>query len=157
MPSRRVIVDTSPLIALDRIGKLWVLPKLYGTLVRPRSVLDEILDGGSVHGASELLLNAAWLITEDDPREKAFRKELGSGETAAITLAYLTKANLIVLDDLAARLVAASLGLKVTGTLGVLSAAHHRGLIADLSIVLDDLQASGFRIAPELLDRLRSP
>jgi len=156
MPSLRVIVNTSPLIALDTIGKLWILPKLFGTLVRPRSVLDEILAGRTVHSTSVELLDAEWLLTEEDPREKAFRKELGAGETAAITLAYLTRADLIVLDDLAARRVASGLDLRVTGTLGLLLAAHRQGLITNLSMALEDLQSSGFHVAPELLVPLLS-
>jgi hypothetical protein len=61
----RVVVNSSPLIALERIGSLDVLKSLYGTVVRPQSVLDE----------------------------------LGAGETAAITLAYKTAADLVILDD----------------------------------------------------------
>ena len=49
-------------------------------------MLDEILAGQAVHGTSEELLGAEWLITEEDPGEKVFRKELGPGETAAIQL-----------------------------------------------------------------------
>lgn len=38
----RVVVNTSPLIALDRIGQLGLLKSLYGQVLRPQSVLDEL-------------------------------------------------------------------------------------------------------------------
>ena len=62
----------------------------------------------------------------------ALRKELGAGETAAITLAHASGADLVILDDLQARLVAEGLGLKVTGTLGILVAAKQKELLRDL-------------------------
>lgn len=80
----------------------------------------------------------------------AFRRELGSGETAAITLAYLTKADVVVLDDLQARLVARQLGLRLTGTLGILLASRAAGLIDDLPKEITQLENSGFRVAPQL-------
>jgi len=66
----------------------------------------------------------------------------------------MTQADLVVLDDLQARLVAAGLGLRVTGTLGILAAAHRRALLADLAAALNALQQAGFRVTPELITRM---
>jgi predicted nucleic acid-binding protein len=43
----RVIVNTSPLIALERIGQLDLLKRMYGVIVRPQSVLDELTQVGA--------------------------------------------------------------------------------------------------------------
>jgi hypothetical protein len=48
----RVVADTSVFIVLDRIGHLDVLPRLFGSVVRPRSVLDELLAGDAGHPPS---------------------------------------------------------------------------------------------------------
>lgn len=149
----RVIVNTSPLVVLGRIGHLHLLPALFTRLVRPESVLVELEAGRGKYGIPAELENPPWLATEPDPALMQLRKELGNGETAAITLAFQTQADLIILDDLAARLVAQELSLKVTGTLGVLLAAQQRGLITDMPVVFKALEAADFRVPAELRDR----
>jgi uncharacterized protein len=146
-----VIVNTSPLVALDRIGQLDILPRLFGEITRPQSVVDELTAGHSVYGGSDALYNASWLQTVEDPPEMVLRKELGAGETAVIALALKTQADLVILDDLAARNVAAELGLNVTGTLGVLLAAHKKGNLPDLQGAVSELKASGFRISDAVI------
>ncbi|MCX7045591.1 MAG: DUF3368 domain-containing protein [Candidatus Sumerlaeota bacterium] len=153
----RVIANTSPLIALDRIGCLFILKKMYGIIVRPQSVLDEIKDGIPTHPTSSELLNADWIVTEPDPDEVILRRELGAGETAAIMLAIKTAADLVILDDMQARIVANGLGLKITGTLGVLAAAAAEGVLPDFSEALDNLQRAGFRLPPVIPGDPRFP
>ena len=92
--------------------------------------------------------------TEPDPLEMALRKELGAGETAAITLAYKSHADLVILDDLQARLVACAMGLRITGTLGVLLAANHKSLLPDIVPAIQKLQQCGFRISDTLLQKM---
>lgn len=150
----RVIADTSPLIALDRIGQLSLLPELFGGIVRPQSVLDELRAGHTKYEFSEDLESAEWIVTEPDPEDAILRQELGAGETAVIALALHTSADLVILDDLRARLVAESLGLKITGTLGVLLAAHRKGALRDLRQTVGQLIESGFRLSPEVLEFL---
>lgn len=149
----RVIVNTSPLIALSRIERMDLLRDLYKQVVCPRSVLEEIEAGAKQGHAADMAL-PPWVFVEPDPPEMAFRRELGAGESAVLSLARLTKADLVVLDDLQARLVAADLGLRTTGTLGILVAAQHRGLIPSARDEAKKLQAAGFRIHPTLIDAI---
>jgi uncharacterized protein len=142
----RVVVNTSPFIALDRIGQLDLLKTLYGTIVRPQSVLDELLAGEARYPLSNTLRQAEWIVTEPDPPEITLRRDLGPGETAVIALALDTDADLVILDDLQARLLAATLNLRLTGTLGVLIAAHQLGLLPDVKGALTDLLHAGFRV-----------
>lgn len=152
----RVIVNTSPLIALERIGQLHLLKQLYSSVVRPQSVLDEIEAGREHHDISSELVDSDWILTEPDPPEMVLRKELGKGETAAIALAAKTKADLIILDDFAARLVAQGIDLAVTGTLGVLRASHRLGYIEDMKGCLTSLNEAGFYLSQEILKALES-
>lgn len=64
MPKRRsmlVVINTSPLIALDRIGRLDLLRALYGNVVRPQSVMNELAAGAKTYGLSPLLRDATWI------------------------------------------------------------------------------------------------
>lgn len=40
---RRVIANTTPLIALANIDRLELLHELYGTIIVPQAVVDEII------------------------------------------------------------------------------------------------------------------
>jgi hypothetical protein len=84
------------------------------------------------------------------------QKELGAGETAAIALAVRESADLVLLDDLAARLVAAELRLNVIGTLGILLAAYSKGMVKSAHDCALDLERSGFRVSKQLLDAIKS-
>jgi uncharacterized protein len=56
----------------------------------------------------------------------------------------------MLLDEREGRKVAKSLGLKVTGILGILLRAKKLGEFESLQLVIDDLiNKAGFRIAPE--------
>lgn len=85
--------------------------------------------------------------TVDDPTEAVLRKELGAGETAAIVLAKKLNADLVILDDIAARNVAVNLDLPVSGTLGVLAAAFRKGYLPSLESAVDELEKCGFRMS----------
>ena len=77
-------------------------------------------------------------------------ESLHSGEREAILLAEELKADLIILDEKAARQIARERGLNLTGLLGILEIAATRQLI-DLSAVLGRLQPTTFRASPRLL------
>jgi predicted nucleic acid-binding protein len=50
------------------------------------------------------------------------------------------------LDDLQARLVASGLGLNLTGTIGILLAAHRKGLLPDIKAAFCRLAEAGFHL-----------
>jgi len=77
-------------------------------------------------------------------------EKLQAGEQAAILLAESMKADIILLDEKAARRLAADRGLRVTGILGVLGESSTRGLVA-LAPAIDRLRMTSFRSSPALL------
>jgi len=78
---------------------------------------------------------------------------LDEGETEALALAELLKADLILMNDRAGVTAARAEGFKVMGRLGVLDLAASRGL-ADLAVTLARLKATNFRARPGLFDAL---
>lgn len=58
--------------------------------------------------------------------------QLDEGESEAITLAIQERAEVVLLDDSLARLVARRLGLQVTGVVGVLIRAKREAKIISL-------------------------
>ena len=74
--------------------------------------------------------------------------DLGPGEAEVLMLALESQGTTVVLDDRLARRVAETLGLALTGTLGLLLDAKRAGLIRAVGPLVDQLQSLGFRLAP---------
>ena len=75
--------------------------------------------------------------------------DLGPGETEVLALALETEDPLVIMDDGPARRMAETLGIKLTGTLGLLIDAKRSGLIPAVAPVLDQLEALRFRLAAQ--------
>ncbi|WP_243146833.1 DUF3368 domain-containing protein [Scytonema sp. UIC 10036] len=80
-------------------------------------------------------------------------EKLVPGEREAILLAEQIKAELVILDDKAARRIAMERGLKIIGLLGIVKDAASSGLL-DLTTTFERLQEAGFWVAPNLLEQL---
>jgi predicted nucleic acid-binding protein len=92
-----------------------------------------------------------WVTVHDNPSTvlPPYSK-LQGGEQAAILLAEALEADIILIDENAARRVATERGLRVTGTLGVLGEASTLGLV-DLTNAIERLRGTNFRYSPALL------
>ncbi|MDR2773701.1 MAG: DUF3368 domain-containing protein [Tannerella sp.] len=146
MPEMIVIADTSCLIVLSRIEALSLLRQLYRRVVITEEISDEY---------GEPL--PAWIEVMpvvDKKYQYLLERILDKGESSAIALAVTLENTLLILDDLKGRKEAKRLGFKVTGTLGVLFSAKQKGLISALKPCIEQLQATGFRIAPSIVEEL---
>jgi hypothetical protein len=125
-----VVSNSSPIISLATIGLLDLLQKLYGDVHLPDAVYNEIvLQGTGRPGASEVQTQP-WFQRHrvtDTGLVALLRQDLGEGEAEAIALALELKADLVLIDDLAARGAAAPLGVRFTGSMGVLLEARAAG------------------------------
>lgn len=142
-----VVADSSCLIALARSGQLEVLQALFGRIVIPAAVYDEVVNQGAGRPGSREVAQAEWIVTEqvqDKLAVQALRLTLGRGESEAMVLAAETTARLLILDDWRARQSAISMGLPIVGTLAVLNRAAEKGLIADMAASLELLRQAGF-------------
>lgn len=150
----KVIVNTTPLIALCRTGNLDILQKLYGGIIIPQAVYDEITVKADFI-AEQIKAAADWIQVKRIQNETAkimFRTQLHDGEVEVMILAYEMKADTVIIDDLNAKKHAKYLGLPVTGTLGVLIRAKQGGYIPALRPVLEKLVEENIYIKPSLID-----
>ncbi len=153
---RVVLSDTSPLRYLVLIGESDVLRALYGRILIPRSVADELNQPNTPNMVREWISQPpTWLeivptANNADPLLLTF---LDRGERDAILLALELKADLLLMDDREGVEEAVRLGLVVTGTIGVLDRAADKGLL-DLADAFGRLQTTNFRVSPALLDRI---
>jgi len=142
---RVVISDTSPLHSLVLIGHVELLPGLYTEVLIPEAVADELRRPATPEPVRRWIADPPqWLQVVPLTALPSFRPldRLDRGEHDAILLALHLKADLVLMDDREGAEEARSLGLSVTGTLGILDRAAERGLIElspDCSPVSDQL------------------
>ncbi len=147
----KVVSNTSPINYLVLIGAADVLHQLFDLIWIPDRVRRELSDANAPALVRSWITDPPdWLhVDEVSAHELPQLTGLHPGERDAILLAEILQADLIILDDQPARAVAAERGLKVTGTLGVLSDAGTRGLI-EIPGAVDRLPRTTFRAKPSL-------
>ncbi len=147
-----VVADTSVLCYLVLIEQIELLPRLFGQIVIPQAVYEELRAEGAPAQLQECMRRLpTWLeIYSLTAIGDITLESLHSGEREAILLAFELEADLIILDEKAARQIARERGLNLTGLLGILETAATRQLI-DLPAVLERLQQTTFRASPRLL------
>ena len=146
-----IISNTSPLICLHRLRRLEVLPLLFGKIVVPFQV-DQELDRGRARGRDVPDLRQPWIEIRNAAAHHDYA-ELGPGESGALDLARTLPDALIILDDGAARAWATRLGIRCVGTVGILIEAKQHGHVERVTAELDRLSKLGFRMGPALRQR----
>lgn len=150
-----IVSDTSPICYLLLIDCIEVLQVLYGVVIIPQAVADELNAPESPPVVQNWIAQPPeWLQIQ--PVESLQSLEIGKldpGEQEAIWLAEQLEADLVILDDKAARRIAMKRGLTVIGLLGILKDAAGIGLI-ELQPTFERLRAVGFWVAPSLLTQL---
>ncbi|OGO33398.1 MAG: hypothetical protein A2Z03_03215 [Chloroflexi bacterium RBG_16_56_8] len=152
-PRRVVIANTTPIIALALIGKLDLLKQLYGEIIIPIAVQAEVLSGGTTGVGVAELQRSSWIrvTTLTDPTRADLLSDLDRGEAEVIALAQELNAGLIIIDERLARQHAKRLGLKLTGTLGILLESKQKGLVAAVKPLVDQLLQGGIRLGDALI------
>lgn len=118
-----LVSNTGPLIALAKVDQLCLLKELFGEVLIAPAVYREILAkvGPEAQRLDEAMREFIH-ITEPaliSTNVEQITANLGVGEQQAIALAY-KQATLLLIDDRSGRTTARHLGVKVTGTVGVL-------------------------------------
>lgn len=155
-----IVVDASPLIALAKIDHFSLLKRLFGEILAPNAVWEEVVVQGAGRPAAEQVVAAKrkrWFrrqAVKDDLAVRVLRATLGSGEAEAIILAQEVEAEWVLLDDDLARSHANNIGLWVKGTAGILLAGYKAGFLDDLKAALDELRARGFWLSDRIYNAI---
>lgn len=161
-----VVSDTTPLISLLKIERLSLLERLFGEVLIPQAVFDE------------LTLDERFRLEAEQIRQKQFisvkpvsnlesvsilkrATGLDQGESEAIVLTDELSADILLMDEAKGRAVSNQMGLKIMGTIGVLMAAYeeHELTANEVKECVDGLQRAGRHIGQRhyqmLLDMLK--
>lgn len=138
-----IVSDTSCLILMQKIGYLHLLKELFGSILITSDV------------AAEFSGDLPPYFRIQDPSDPNYHKILitflDKGEASAIALALELGNTLLIIDEAKGRKEAKALGLKITGTIGILLLAKEKNLIKSLKPVFRKMDKTNFRISKHLI------
>ena len=153
----KVFSNSSPIMYLAKIEKLSLLKELFSKIIIPKEVYEEVVEKGKEGGFLDSLrvekaVKEGWIKINKENREMEYFREIGTGESALISLAKKEKADLVLIDDASARIIAESFGLNVKGTLYVLLLGCKNGILnkKEVKELIKRLIDAGFRISAEI-------
>lgn len=156
----KIVFNTSPVIFLSKLHYIDPVLDYFKEIIIPEGVYteikqkhDQVFDMVSENVSSEKI------IVHQISLERLYeglRERIGRGEAEAISLSIEIKADIVVLDDNAARKEAARLGLNVIGTLGLIKNLSQKKklILPDLNILLGELRKVDFRVSDSIFFRI---
>jgi hypothetical protein len=148
--SERIVINTGPLISLDRIGCQEILAELPYEFLCPEQVQQELAEGEKA-GHPRISLRGVNVVALAKPISHVSLAALDPGEAAVIQLALEQKIPVVAIDEWKGRRAALAAGLTVTGSLGLLGKAKMLGIVSLLRPLLDKALAEGIRYHPDLV------
>ena len=161
-----IISDTTPIISLLKINRLNLLEKLFGEVLIPNAVYNELTTNKRFSDEAELVIHASYIKTVSVSNPEAVRilrmaTGLDQGESEAVVLTDELKADILLMDEAKGRTISTQMGITVMGTIGLLISAYEDKLITseEARICIDGLQRSGRHIGKKysqiLMDKLK--
>ncbi len=146
-----IVADSSPLISLAMLNKLFILEHIFDEILIPMAVYDEITKINKPHfkELKEFATNRVKKI-QNILAVQLLQKELDTGEAEAIVLAIENNITDILIDEYKGRKIAKVQNLSPIGTIGVLLQSKNKGLLKEVKPELDKLIANHQRISKEL-------
>ncbi len=145
-----IVINSGPLILLNRIQETAILGKMPYRFICPPAVRNELDDG--VH-LGYTMVAPEWLKVRQlsSPVSPIMVQFLDRGEAEVIQLALDHNIRHVCLDDLRGRKVAHATGLKVMGLLAILARAKKLGIIPRLKPLSDKLLVAGAWYSSKLI------
>ncbi len=150
---RKVVVNSTPLIALSHVGQLNLLRDIYGTIIIPDAVFQEISAKKGSVCEKAVTCSLDWIQVKKIQNEMVkqfYKTQLHAGEVEVMILAKEEDADLVIIDDNNAKKHAKYLELTVTGTLGVLLKAKSSGYIDKVEPIINEMQSQGIYISDKV-------
>ena len=150
-----VVSDTTTITNLLKIKLLLLIKGLYGQILIPQAVYDEL---AVLSSQKRIIDSNDWMKVVQLKRFDLYdklREILDKGESEAIALAIELNSDFLIIDEAKGRKVAKSYGIKIIGLLGILILAKEEGLIPAVKPYLAELRHKiGFRVSEKLYETI---
>jgi len=131
MKNGLVIADSGPIFSLAIIDKLEILNVLFDNVKIPIAVWEEI----TLNKTTEQYHKIRSFFHDKTQEIEGFNELsflMDYGESESVILYKELQADFLLIDDKKARKIAENFGLNCIGTIGILSVAKDKGIIAEL-------------------------
>lgn len=134
-----VVSNTTPIISLASIDKIYLLKKLFDNIYIPKAVYDEIKSKDSF-GFDEID-DDFFVVKEVQDRlaVNILLNDLDLGEAETIVLAKELSSDIVLIDENIGYKIASSQNLNVKRTLSLVIALKKKGYIDFVKPILDDM------------------
>ena len=124
-----VVSDTTPLISLLKIDRIDLLEKLFGNVLIPQAVYEELTVDEHFKMEADQLKQKEFIVIQPVTNRESVSilkraTGLDQGESEAIVLTDEIHAELLLMDEAKGRVVSTQMGFRIMGTIGVLMAAY---------------------------------
>ena len=144
-----VICDSSALIPLSLINQLHRLEEMFGGVLIPQGVYDEVVEKGEGRAGAEEVRNAPFIQTKElqNPQDaEPYIDPLSQPDAEVIALAKQEEADLIITRDRRLRRRARQEGLGAITLWNFLVEVKEAGIIPEVKPLLDELRNKGVLI-----------
>jgi len=155
MMHMEIVINASPIILLNKIGRLSLLNDLYRKVYVPDAVIMEVTDASQSDKAVSLgTLEYSRLMVTNKVAVNGLLGRLHAGEVEVIIGAVEKGIKTVVLDEIAARNKAKQYDLNIIGTLGILMRAKKDGLIEKIETEIEALRNANMYLSDDLVKRV---
>jgi predicted nucleic acid-binding protein len=148
------VCNTSPLRYLIAVDQADLLAGLFGDILIPTGVAEELADKGAPLPVRQWIARPpSWLRihTLHSAPDAELMAALDRGEREAIQLITEQKADVLIMDEWRGRAIAQRRAIPLIGALGVLGESYQRALIDHPLGILASIRQQGFRISDQLV------
>ena len=153
MPSKLVIINATPIISLSSVSHEFILQVLFQHIVIPKAVnfeLRALEKPGSDFSENDWV---EVIAVQNRDLVRSLEKDLDKGESEVIALSKELGADVVVIDENIGYQIAKHFDLPVMRTLSILKAAKARGVIGEISPILDKMIQKGRWYSNEVVER----
>lgn len=151
-----VVSDADVIIQLSKLGRLYLLRRLYNKIAIPEYVKCEILQK-ECYDIQRAIGSYLTVYRSSNERAIYFADKYGIhiGEAHVKVLGDFLKSNLMLSNERKLRKIARQEGFNVAGTIGIILKAYRTHLINrdDILLTLDRMKDDEFWIHPDLIQQ----
>jgi len=153
--NKRIVVNTSPFIAWEKMQALDLIGKLPFDFICPPQVEAEIF-AGAAKGYAVNFPSWVRVLSLNAPLTPLALANLDAGEAAVIELALEQNIPQVCLDEIKGRRAALAAGLQIVGSLGFLAKAKTLGFVSAVRPFVETVQTSGIYYDTKLVEKFLS-